>query len=97
MTSELLYEKLIYDNEAKFYRLYLTVSLFREVYYVNIRKYFLSYEGEYIHSKEGITMECSVHNVQELIKGLLEIAALSEADEFVQEFCRVSGYVKKES
>ena len=43
-----LYEKLIFENEEKGFQYKLTVSEFREVQYLHVRKYFLSYEGEYV-------------------------------------------------
>ena len=46
-----LYEKLIYTNEDKFFQVRLVVSEFRDSIYLHIRKYFLSFEGEYIPSK----------------------------------------------
>lgn len=75
----LLYEKLIYENVDKFYQLRLTVSEFREKYYVNVRKYFLSYESEWIPSKEGVSMEASMANISALLEGLMEIASKEES------------------
>lgn len=83
MDDELLYEKLIYQNDDKFYQLKLTVSEFKEKYYVNVRKYFLSYEGEYIPSKEGISMEASMDNILSLLDGLMEIVSKEEARDTV--------------
>lgn len=80
MSSPELYEKLIYTNEDKFYQLKLTVSEFREKYYVNVRKYFLSYEGLYTASREGISMEASMDNILSLLDGLMEIASKSEVE-----------------
>ena len=79
-----LYEKLIYQNDDKFYQLKLTVSEFREKYYVNVRKYFLYYEGEYIHSKEGISMEASMDNILSLLDGLMEIVSKEEAQDTIR-------------
>ena len=81
--SEVLYEKLIYENPDKFYQLRLTVSEFRDKYYVNVRKYFLSYESEWIPSKEGISMEASMGNISALLEGLLEITAKEEGRELI--------------
>lgn len=77
--SEVLYEKLIYQNDEKFYQLRLVVNEFRDVQYVHIRKYFLSYEGEYVPSKEGISMAASIHNVYSLLDGLIEICSKEES------------------
>ena len=81
--STILYEKVIYNNEAKFYELRLTVSEFRGIQYVNVRKYFLSYEGEYIPSKEGVSMEASMTNVLNLLDGLMELCSIEESKDMI--------------
>ena len=73
-----LYEKLIYENEEKGYQYKLVVSEFREKEYLHIRKYFLNYEGEFIPSKEGSSIECTISNTYALLDGLLEIVSSSE-------------------
>lgn len=78
-----LYEKLIYENLDKFYQLRLTVSEFKERYYVNIRKYFQTYEGDFQASTEGISMEASMHNVLCLLDGLMEIVSKEESIEVI--------------
>jgi len=80
-----LYEKLIYENLDKFYQLRLTVSRFRGVEYVNVRKYFQSYEGDFVPSKEGISMAASLNNVSSLLEGLLEIVSLEEGSSMISE------------
>jgi hypothetical protein len=85
MSDALLYEKLIYENQDKFYQLRLTVNEFREKYYVNVRKYFLSYESEWIPSKEGISMEASINNIASLLEGLLEIVSKEEGQQMIKE------------
>lgn len=77
------YEKLIYENEAKGYQLKLVVNEFRGIQYVHLRKHFLSYEGEYIPSKEGISMEASMDNILSLLDGLMEIVSYEEAKDTV--------------
>lgn len=74
-----LYEKLIYQNDDKFYQLRLTCNEFREKHYVHIRKYFLTYEGEYQASREGISMEASMFNILSLLEGLMDIVSKEEA------------------
>lgn len=78
-----LFEKLIYQNDDKFYQVRLTISEFRDTHYVNIRKYFQSYEGEYVPSREGISMEASLHNLFALLDGLMEICSYAESIEVV--------------
>ena len=77
------YEKLIYENSDKFYQLRLTVSEFRDKYYVNIRKYFQTYEGDFQASKEGVSMEASIGNINALLEGLLEITSKEESGEII--------------
>ena len=85
MSDAIHYEKLIYENLDKFYQLKLTVSEFRDKYYVNVRKYFQSYEGDFVPSKEGISMEASIGNIASLLEGLLEIASKEEGQQLIKE------------
>lgn len=93
--SPVLYEKLIYENEPKAYQVKLVVNEFRGVQYVHLRKYFLSYEGEYIPSREGISMEASMHNILSLLDGMVELCSYEETSEVVTKYfsdlkCKVS-------
>ena len=81
-----LYEKLIYDNQDKFYQLRLVVNEFRGKQYVHIRKYFMTYEGDYQASKEGISMEASMNNIFSLLDGLIEICSKEEAIEVINAY-----------
>ena len=78
------YEKLIYENEAKAYQLRLGVNTFKERTYVHLRKYFLSYESEWVASKEGVSMEASLDNILSLLDGLMEIVSHEEARDTVE-------------
>ena len=80
-----LYQRLIYENTDKFYRLYLTVSEFRDKYYLHIRKYFLSYDSEWVPSREGISLELGIDNISQLLLGLIEISTQAEALDAVQQ------------
>ena len=84
--SPIQYEKIIYENEAKAYQLRLVVNEFRGVQYIHLRKYFLTYEGEYQASKEGISMEAGLSNIYSLLDGLLEIVSHEEAIEAVNTY-----------
>ncbi len=81
-----LYEKIIYESEAKAYQLRLVVNEFRGVQYIHLRKYFLSYEGEFIPSKEGVSMEAGISNIYALLDGLLEIVSKEEAIEAINSY-----------
>lgn len=84
--SEEFYEKVIYENEPKAYQLRLVCNEFKGVQYIHIRKYFLSYEGEYLASKEGVSMEASISNIYSLLDGLLEIVSKEEAIEAINTY-----------
>ena len=81
-----LYEKLIYDNQDKFYQLRLVVNEFRGKQYVHIRKYFMTYEGDYQASREGISMEASMSNIFSLLDGLMEICSKEESTELIGKY-----------
>lgn len=88
MSDNLHYEKTIYENIEKFYQLKLTVSEFRDKYYVNIRKYFQSYEGDFVPSREGVSMEASMENIYALLDGLFDIVSQGEASEIIAHYAQ---------
>lgn len=61
----------------------LTVSEFRELEYLHVRKYFLSYEGEWMATKEGAAIPATIQNTFALLDGLLEICSKSEGNEAI--------------
>jgi len=81
-----LYEKLIFENEEKGFQYKLTVSEFRDVQYIHVRKYFLSYEGEYIPTKEGASIPATIQNIFALLDGLIEICANEESVDVITEY-----------
>lgn len=84
MDDPVLYEKLIYENIDKGYQFKLVLNEFREQYYIHIRKYFLSYEGEFIPSKEGISMPVTISNVLNLTDALLDICSQVEGEDLIK-------------
>jgi len=81
-----LYEKVIYEDEIKCFQLRLVLNEFREKVYLHIRKYFLSFEGEYIPSREGVTMELTMSNSFALMDGLLEIMSDIEGESAIEKY-----------
>lgn len=81
--TDALYEKLILENEDKGYQYRLTVSEFRDVQYLHLRKYFLSYEGEYIPSSEGASIPATIQNIFALLDGLIDICSKEESEEAI--------------
>ena len=83
--SDILYEKLIFENLEKAFQVRLVVSLFKDVEYIHIRKYFLSFEGEWIPSKEGISIPLTIQNSYALLAGLAEISSKIEESNCISE------------
>lgn len=86
MDSNILYEKLIEENMEKGFQVRLVVNDFREVTYFQLRKYFLSYEGEWIPSREGISIPASLENIYAVMDGLLDICARAEGEEVIRHY-----------
>lgn len=74
-----LYEKIISENEEKGTQLRLVISEFRGVQYLHLRKYFLSFEGEYVPSKEGASMPATISSIYSLLDGLIEVCSKEES------------------
>ncbi len=83
MDSNILYEKLVEENLEKGFQIKLAVNDFKEVTYIQLRKYFLSYEGEWVPSKEGISVPASLENITAILDGLLDICANAEGEEII--------------
>jgi hypothetical protein len=81
-----LYSKVIEENMDKGYQVRLAASEFRETVYLHLRKYFLSYEGEWVASKEGVSVPASLDNVYALLDGLFEICANAEGYEIIRKY-----------
>jgi len=81
--SVVLYEKIIEENEEKSYQLRLVLNEFRDKHYIHLRKYFLSFDEGYIPSKEGASMEASIHNIYALLDGLFDLVANAEGSEII--------------
>jgi len=86
MDSNILYERLIEENIEKGFQVKLVVNDFRDITYVQFRKYFLSYEGEWLPSKEGISIPASIENIHQLLYGLLDICAKAEGEDVIKFF-----------
>ena len=83
-----IYEKLIFENEEKGFQYKLTVSEFKDIEYLHIRKYFLSYEGEYLPSSEGASFPLTIESTFALLEGLIEICAQAESKEVVNQWIK---------
>lgn len=86
MDSNIEYSKIVEENLEKGYQVRLVINEFREVYYIQLRKYFLSYEGEFLASKEGISIPASIENIYSLLDGLLAICARAEGSDIIRHY-----------
>lgn len=86
MDSRILYNKIVEENLAKGHQIHLVVNEFRDVIYIQLRKYFLSYEGEFVPSREGVSMEASMENIYALLDGLFDIVSQGEAREIIEHY-----------
>jgi hypothetical protein len=84
--SNILYERLIEENIEKGFQVKLVVNDFRDVTYIQLRKYFLSYSGEWHASREGVSIPASIENIYSLLYGLLDICAKAEGEEVIKHF-----------
>ena len=81
-----MYERIIHLDAIKQTQVRLTVSTFRGIEYLSLRKYYMDFEEEWQPSKEGITMPIDFINSRELFIGLTEILSLAESKEVIIEY-----------
>ena len=86
MDSNIEYSKIIEENLEKGFQVRLVINEFREVYYLQLRKYFLTYEGTWEPSREGISIPASIENIYSLLDGLLSICAQAEGSDIIQHY-----------
>lgn len=80
-----VYERTVHYDELKEVQVRLTVSTFRGVEYLSLRKYYMDFEEEWQPSKEGVTMPIDFSNSKELFIGLVEILSLAESKDVIKE------------
>jgi hypothetical protein len=85
MDNNIQYEKLIDENLEKGFQVKLVINDFKNITYIQLRKYFLSYEGEWIPSKEGISIPATLENIYNMLYGLLDICSYSEAKFIIED------------
>jgi hypothetical protein len=80
------YSKVIDENMEKGFQVRLVVNDFRETTYFQLRKYFLSYSGDWIPSREGVSIPASLENIYAVLDGLLDICAQAEGEEIIRKY-----------
>lgn len=86
MDSNILYSKLIDENLEKGYQVRLVVNDFRDTTYIQLRKYFLSYEGIFVPSREGVSVPAGLENIYALLDGLLDICSRAEGKDIINKY-----------
>jgi len=86
MDDNIQYEKIINENMEKGFQVRLVVNDFRDVTYFQLRKYFLTYEGEWQASKEGISIPATIENIYAMLDGLLDICSQAEGEEIIKHY-----------
>ena len=86
MDDNIQYSKTIDENMDKGFQVRLVVNDFRETTYIQLRKYFLTYEGEWQASREGVSIPASLENIYGLMDGLLDICAKAEGEEVIRKY-----------
>jgi len=80
-----LYERIVHYDEEKEVQIRLTVSTFRGIEYLHLRKYYLSFDEEWCPTPEGVAFPLDFNNSRELFAGLVEILSLAESKEIIEE------------
>lgn len=80
-----VYERVVYEDPYNNTQIRLTVSTFRGVEYLGLRKYYLDFEENWCPSSEGVSMPIDFDNTRELFSGLVEILSLAESKDIIEE------------
>jgi Transcriptional Coactivator p15 (PC4) len=86
MDDNIHYNKLIEENMDKGFQVRLVINEFRDTQYIQLRKYFLSYEGIFVPSREGVSVPASIENIYALLDGLLDICSRAEGEEVIKKY-----------
>ena len=86
MDDNIHYNKLIEENMEKGFQVRLVVNEFRDIEYIQLRKYFLTYEGDWQASREGISIPASTENIYALLDGLLDICSRAEGEDIIRKY-----------
>lgn len=85
MDDTVEYSIIIHENLVKAEQVRLTLSTFKDTYYISLRKYYLSFEGEYLPSSDGVTLPATFEVMTNLINGVIDLAADNEGKQLLEE------------
>lgn len=81
-----LYDKIISEDADKGIQIRLVVNEFRDEQYIQLRRYFQSYEGDWVPSKEGVSIKHTIQNLLNILEGLIEISSFEESTDIIDKF-----------
>jgi hypothetical protein len=79
-----IYQRIIEDGEH--HQIRLVVNEFNGIEYLHLRKYYLSFDEEWLPSGTGISFALDLQNSKELFAGLAEILSIAESKEIINEY-----------
>ena len=77
------YEKIIQQTDDEQIR--LVVNVFCGTEYISLRKYYISFEEEWLPTRNGITMKVDFENTRRFFEGLVVILSLAESKSVLEE------------
>lgn len=80
-----MYERVITHDTERHIQVRLTVSTFRGVEYISLRKYYMDFDEEWKPTPDGISFPITIENSRELFIGLTEILSLAESKSIIEE------------
>jgi hypothetical protein len=86
MDDNIHFNKIIEENMDKGFQVRLVINEFRDIEYIQLRKYFLTYEGDWQASREGISIPASMENIYALLDGLLDVCARAEGEDVIRHY-----------
>jgi hypothetical protein len=86
MDSNIQYSKVIEENMEKGFQVRLVINEFKDTVYFQLRKYFLSYEGDWVPSREGVSIPASTDNIYAILDGLFDICSKAEGEDIIRHY-----------
>ena len=86
MDDNIHYNRLIDENMDKGFQVRLVVNEFKGTDYIQLRKYFLTYEGDWQASREGISIPATIENIYGILDGMLDICSRAEGEDIIRHY-----------
>ena len=86
MDDNIHYNKIIEENMEKGFQVRLVINEFRDTQYIQLRKYFLTYEGDWQASREGVSIPASLENIYAILDGLFDICSKAEGEDIIKHY-----------